>query len=191
MNFYIAEQYWYVSEFLGEDNEFYENIKSKKLPLSHNVAAAIILQNLQNPKSSFKKTAIENKDFVEIYDDESASKYFKKVISSVLTKVCESSINKARKLYFTISLNTDAENFAKAEEIKEALVYIKKTKKGRGDVNKFINHLHESYATNVMEKIKLINNAKIDDKTVFSDKGAEKIQLFRKDYHKRKSSIFG
>ena len=188
-NIFFKYQFWfkhYVREFFGEDNEFYENIKSKKLPLSRNAAAAIILQNLQNPKSSFKKTAIENKDFVEIYDDESASKYFKKVISSVLTKVCESSINKARKLYFTISLNTNAENFSKAEEIKEALAFIKKTKKGRGDVNKFIDHLHESYATNVMEKIKLINNAKIDGKTVFSDKRANKNTTIQKGLSQKK-----
>ena len=170
---FFKYQFWfkhYAGEFLGQDSEFYQKINNKQIPLSHSVLAAIVLQNLQSPKSSFKKTAIESKEFIDINNDDDASKYFKKVITSTLRNTLEASLNNIKKLQFQKSVKNDAENFAKAEDEQVAIAYIKRYKKGRGDVNIFLDCLHKNYAWNVMNKIKLIFEAKVGDSTIFSDK---------------------
>ena len=192
---FFKYQFWfkhYAGEFLGQDSEFYQKISNKQIPLSHSVLAAIVLQNLQSPKSSFKKTAIESKEFIDINNDDDASKYFKKVITSTLRNTLEASLNNIKKLQFQKSVKNDAENFAKAEDEQVAIAYIKRYKKGRGDVNIFLDCLHQNYAWNVMNKIKLIFRAKVGNNTIFSDKRANKNTKIQNGLSlKRRSSSFG
>mmetsp|Transcript_19201 Transcript_19201/g.22194 ORF Transcript_19201/g.22194 Transcript_19201/m.22194 type:complete len:455 (+) Transcript_19201:1728-3092(+) len=180
---FFKYQFWfkhYINCFYGPDHVLFQKLSKKELPMSRKEAAAIVLQNLQYPKSSFKKTAIETKEFVTISDESSAEQYFLKIINTVLEKVSNACINTVRKSINNRDLEATAERFAKVEDISEAASIVTGCKKGKGDVSFFLKALYRSDSVNVMAKVKLLQRGDFENKSLFADKKVKKDRFSQK-----------
>ena len=165
-NFWFSS---YCEYFFGVEDEFYKTLKEKKLPMSKLELAAIMLQNLQNPKSSHKKTSIEKKKYITIVDEKSALEYIETVIKSIIEKTASSSSKKVEK-YLRVEKHTKLSKiFCETEDIEEAAAILKGCKIGSGDVNIYLDAICNNKTSIALEKVKMINEGVFKGTQLFSD----------------------
>jgi hypothetical protein len=170
-------QFWmkhYSSFLLDDDNEVHKRIARRQLPYSDVEIAAIVLQNMMYPKSSQKKTAIEKKEFVQINSKEAAEKFLANLIKTKIGNDINIEITKAKKKVHHERLQKLAQLFCTVEHKETGAAILYSLKKGRGDMNVFLQALIDNDSKSTLNKIKLLTKPKYDGMMLLSDKKVKK-----------------
>lgn len=176
---------YYSEYFLGADHKSHIKINKGKFPMSSTEMVAILLQNLQNPKSSHKKASIEKDMYIPIYDKEAAKKYLEKVMKSVIEKTVISKVKELQKKIRKEKLEKYSEIFCSTTDMKRAAATLNGLKVGAGDLNVFLESLMNSHSELTMEKIRLITLGTYDGVRLYDDR--KKPSSSKKSESKKKS----